>query len=272
MFVLRAAVSRLLPLMALMGLASVLMTVPVTALAQAELSYSEYRTLSWAADRMDHVTKFEPLHGETGMLFAVAERFGTVQVSRKDGRGVSLVWKSVQLSGIPDEVITADLDGDGLDDSLLCRTSNGKVYVWSLDGYALMWESLPSEYRQVTCFTTANMDEDGANEIVLIADNKLVYVDGVNFTKSFTSIQEYSATQVRCGDVDGDNRVEVVLNTGQVVDSVSGDIEWEDEPFFGKIELLDINGDGVPEILTENPGNGPMKVFDASYRSEVRFQ
>ena len=60
--------------------------------------------------------------------------------------------------------------------------------------------------------------------------------------------------------------------TGQVVDSVSGDIEWEDEPFFGKIELLDINGDGVPEILTENPGNGPMKVFDASYRSEVRFQ
>ena len=141
-----------------------------------------------------------------------------------------------------------------------------------MDGYALLWESLPSEYQTVTCFTTANMDEDAANEIVMVADNRIVYVDGVNFTKSFTSINEYSATQVRCGDVDGDNRVEVVLNTGQVVDSVSGDIEWDDEPFFGKIELFDINGDGIPEILTENPGNGPMKVYDAGHRFEVRFQ
>jgi hypothetical protein len=247
-------------------------TVPLSARAEGELDYSDYRTLSWAADRMDHVTKFEPIHGEEGMFFAIAERFGTVQVSRMDGQGVRRVWKSVQLSGIPDEVLTADLDGDGLDDSLLCRTSNGKVYVWSLDGYALLWESLPSEYQKVTCFTTANMDEDRANEIVMIADNRIVYVDGANFTKSFTSINEYAATQVRCGDVDGDNRVEVVLNTGQVVDSVSGDVEWEDEPFFGKIELLDIDGDGMPEILTENPGNGPMKVFDADYRSEVRFQ
>ena len=189
-----------------------------------------------------------------------------------DGQGVSRVWKSIQLSGIPDEVIAADLDGDGLEDAILCRTSNGKVYVWAMDGYTLLWESLPSEYQLVSCFTTANMDEDQANEIVMVADNRIVYIDGATFTKNFTSINEYSATQVRCGDVDGDGRVEIVLNTGQVVDSVSGDVEWEDEPFFGKIELLDIDGDGMPEILTENPGNGPLKVFDADYRSEVRFQ
>lgn len=240
--------------------------------AQGELTYSEYRTLSWAADRMNHVTKFEPIHGEDGMFFAVAERFGTVQVSKMDGRGMSKVWKSNQLSGVPDEIITADLDGDSLDDSIICRTSNGKVYAWNLDGYTLVWESLPSEYTVISCFTTANMDEDQASEIVMVADDRIVYVDGTNFTKEFTSINEYASTQVRCGDVDGDGRVEVVLNTGQVVDSVTGDIEWEDETFFGKIELLDIDGDGIPEILTENPGNGPMKVFAASYRSEVRFQ
>ncbi len=259
-------------LLMVLGLAVFLWSGPGSLQAQGELTYSEYRALSWAADRLDHVTMFEPIHGEEGMLFAIGERFGTVQVSIMDGRGVRRVWKSIQLSGIPDEVLTADLDGDSLDDSILCRTSNGKVYVWSLDGYALLWESLPSEYREVSCFTTANVDEDPANEIVMVADNRIVYVDGVNFTKSFTSILEYSATQVRCGDVDGDNRVEIVLNTGQVVDSVTGDIEWEDEPFFGKIELLDINGDGTPEILTENPGNGPLKVFDAAHRFEVRFQ
>ncbi len=257
---------------ALLGVVAFLWSGPQAVRAEGELSYTQYRTLSWAADRINHVAKFEPIHGEAGMFFAIGERFGTVQVAKMDGQGVSRVWKSIQLSGIPDEVITADLDGDGLEDSILCRTSNGKVYVWAMDGYALLWESLPSEYNTVSCFTTANMDDDQANEIVMVADNKIVYVDGATFTKNFTSIQEYSATQVRCGDVDGDGRVEIVLNTGQVVDSVSGDVEWEDEPFFGKIELLDIDGDGMPEILTENPGNGPLKVFDADYRSEVRFQ
>lgn len=244
-----------------------------SALAQAELDYEQYRTLAWAADRMDHLAKFEPLQGEPGMFFAIGERFGTVQVARYDGRGVERVWKSIQLSGVPQEVITSDLDGDGFDDSILARTSNGKIYVWSMEGYPLVWESLPGDYRAVTCFTTANVDDDPAREIVLIGDGRIHYVDGVSFNKEFTSISNYDATAVRCGDVDGDQRVEIVLNNGQIVDSVSGELEWEsDTSFFGKIELLDIDGDGMPEILTENPLGGPIKVFDGDYRSEVRFQ
>ena len=104
------------------------------------------------------------------------------------------------------------------------------------------------------------------------SDGRVVYVDGANWTRQFTSINEYQATQVRCGDVDGDNRPEVVLNSGQVLDAGTGDVEWEDEPFFARIELLDIDGDGIPEVLTENPGNGPLKVFNVGYRREVRLQ
>jgi len=240
--------------------------------AQDELSYVQYRQLSWTADRINHMAKFEPIHGETGMLFAIGERFGTVQIIKMDGRGSQRVWKSNQLSGVPDEVITADMDGDELEDTILCRTSNGKVYAWSMDGYDLVWESVSSEYKDISCFTTANVDDDPANEIVMVADNRVVYIDGVNYSKQFTSIEEYQATQIRCGDVDGDDRVEIVLNTGQILDSVSGVVEWEDETFFGKIELLDIDGDGIPEVLTENPGAGPLKVFDVDFRSEVRFQ
>jgi len=256
----------------LLGLMTATLVGPTAARAQGELDYAEYRALAKASERIDHIAKFEPVHGEEGMYLAIADRFGTVQVTKMDGQGVRRVWKSIQLSGIPDEVLADDLDGDGLDDSLICRTSNGKIYVWALDGYGLLWESLPSDYEMVTCFTIANMDEDRANEIVMLADKRIVYVDGESFTKSFSSINEYSATMIRCGDVDGDSRVEIVLNSGQVLDSISGDIEWEDQPFFGKIELLDIDGDGMPEILTENPGNGPLKVFDVDHRSEVRFQ
>ncbi len=243
-----------------------------SAQAQNELSYAEYRNLSWAANRLDHLAQFEPIHGEAGMFFAIGERLGTVQVLKLDGRGPQHIWKSNQLDGLPEEVLTADMDGDGLEDAILCRTATGKVYVWSMDGYDLLWESLPNEYQTISCFTIANVDDDAASEIVMVADAHIVYIDGSNFSRQFRSLNEYQATQVRCGDVDGDSRVEVVLNTGQVVDSASGNVEWEDETFFGRIELLDIDGDGIPEVLTENPGGGPLKIFNVGYRSEVRLQ
>lgn len=243
-----------------------------TASAQGELTYQQYRTLAWAADRMDHLTLFEPLQGEAGMNLGVAERFGTVQVFKHDGNSVSRIFKSVHLSGIPEELLTGDLDGDGFDDALLCRTSGAKVYVWSLDRFSLIWESLSGEYSSITGFTVANVDEGPESEIVLLAENKITYVDGVTFNRKFTTTSEFTATQVRCGDVDGDGRVEIVLNSGQVVDSVSGQVEWEDEPFMSRIELLDVDGDGMPEVLTEGELGGPLKVFDVDFRHEVRFQ
>lgn len=240
--------------------------------AQTELTYAQYRDLARLAGEFDHVAQYEPLQGESGMFMAIGERFGTVQVVKLDGRGVRTVWKSNQLAGIPEEVIVADLSGDGLDDALLCRTNSARVYVWALDGFAPLWESLSGEYTSITCFTTANVDEDPVAEIVMVADGRLVYVDGGSFSKQFTSISEYAGTQVRCGDVDGDGRTDVVLNTGKVIDSRTGDVKWEDEPFFGKIALYDVDGNGVAEILTENPGGGPVKVFDIGARREVRFQ
>ncbi len=239
---------------------------------QDELSYTQYRDLSWVGSRLGHFAIFEPLDGEKGMYYAIAERFGTVQVVLVNAEGVQQVWKSKTLSGVPEEILVVDLAGDGLDDSLLCRTGNGMVYAWSLEEYRPLWETLTGEYKEISCFTAANLDDDPATEIVMIADGRLVQVDGVNFTKDNTSIDEYTATQIRCGDVDGDGRNEVVLNTGKVLDPISGNVEWEDENFFSRIELLDIDGDGMPEILTENENGGLLKVFDVDRRSEVRFQ
>ncbi len=245
---------------------------PGNSSAQQELSYKQYRALSWAAARVDHLAAFEPIHGEEGMFTALGERFGTVIIIKHTARGAERVWRSNQLSGIPDEVMAADLDGDSLEDALICRTNSGKIYVWSMEDYTLLWESLPSEYRNISCFTTANMDDDGANEIVLLADGKIVYIDGGTFNKDWTSLNDFSATMIRCGDVDGDGRVEIVLNSGMVLDSVSGSVEWEEEAFFTVIELLDIDGDGMPEVLTENGISGPVKVYDMDYGNEVRFR
>lgn len=255
-----------------LGLILVTLCVAGSALGQQELTYRQYRDLAWLGDGFDHVAQFEPMQGEAGMFFAIAERFGTVQVVKVDGRGLRTVWKSNQLSGIPEEVLVADLSGDGLDDALLCRTASARVYAWNLEDFSPLWESLASEYQVISCFTVANVDEDPLSEIVMVADNLIVYVDGGSFTKQFTSISEYPATRIRAGDVDGDGRAEIVLNSGKVVDAVSGDVEWEEETFYGRIELLDLDGNGVLEVLTEDPEGGSLKVFDIGGRREVRFQ
>lgn len=240
--------------------------------AQQELSYDQYRALEGAASRLDHMVAFEPLHGEAGMFTALGERFGTVIVIKHTGRGAQREWKSNQLSGVPEELIVADLMGDGLDDALLCRTSSGKIYVWSLEDYSLLWESLPSDYLKIDCFTSANMDDDPANEIVLIGDGKIHYIDGMSYVREYTSINDFQATLMRCGDVDGDGSNEIVLNSGQVIDARSGSVDWEEEALFTRIELLDIDGDGMAEVITENGFGGPVKVYDMDYGNEVRFQ
>ncbi len=72
--------------------------------------------------------------------------------------------------------------------------------------------------------------------------------------------------------VDWQQMEDKTLQPGKVLDSISGDVEWEEQSFFRLIELLDIDGDGMPEVLTENGFGGPVKVYDMDYGNEVRFQ
>ena len=240
--------------------------------AQDELSYAEYHAIARAALNLERVAMFEPLAGETGMHLVIGDRYGRLNVYRLNaGQQHDRVWASRSLDGNPEQVLVADLDGDGLDDHIVCRTAR-RLYAFALDSdYFLAYESQPNDFQQIRAMTVANVDEDPAQEIVLNADAKIHYVDGVTFSREWTSLNNYEATRIRCGDVDGDGRAELVLNTGQVLDSATGEVEWEEQAFGSRLELLDFDGDGVLEVLTESDGS-PLRVWDIDYRSEKRFQ
>jgi hypothetical protein len=240
--------------------------------AQAdELTYAEYRRIAESTLRLKHTAMYEPVDGEHGMNVVVGDRFGQINVYHLEpGGGSERLWKSRTLAGQVDEVLVADLDGDGLDDSILARTP-AQIYVFRLDGFQMAFESLTNDYQVIHCFTVANVDEDPAQEIILNADQKIHYIDGVNFSRDWTSLQNYEATRIQVGEVDGDGRPELVLNTGQVLDSASGAVKWEDEVFGSRLELLDFDGDGIMEVMTESDGL-PIKVYDIDYRTEKRFQ
>jgi hypothetical protein len=242
------------------------------AIAQpAELTYAEYRRIAETTLRLKHTAMYEPLDGEQGMNVVVGDRFGQINVYHLEpGTGSNRLWKSRTLAGPIEEVLVGDLDGDGLDDSILARTA-AQIYVFKMDGFQMAFESLTNDYRQIHSFTIANVDQDPATEIVLNADQKIHYIDGVTFSRDWSSLQNYEATRILVGEVDGDGRPELVLNTGQILDSASGAVKWEDEVFGSRLELLDFDGDGIMEVLTESDGL-PLKVYDIDYRSEKRFQ
>ncbi|MEZ4388432.1 MAG: hypothetical protein R3D98_12845 [Candidatus Krumholzibacteriia bacterium] len=251
-------------------LVGLLAMVAAGARAQSELTYDEYRAIARTANQMQRCAMFEPLDGEAGMNLVVGDRFGKLNVIHiLPGGQRRTVWTSRQLDGAPEEVLVADLNQDGLDDHLVCRTLR-RLYVFKLDDYYNAFESQPNDFSNIRTFTVANVDADPAAEIVINADQKIHYIDGLTFTREFTSLNNYEATRMRCGDVTGDGQADIVLNTGQVIDASSGEVIWQDEVFGNRLELLDIDGDGILEVVTEGDST-PLKVWDVDFRQEKRF-
>jgi len=240
------------------------------ATAAGELGYWDYRAVMTASERLDHVSCIESLEDEQGPYIVIGDRFGLVRIVYITGEGSEDIWTSKQLNGTVQEVITADLDGDGQDE-IIAWTTSAMVYVWSSVDRTLRFETLLNDFTILHSLTTGNVDDDEQLEILVNADDHIYYLDGVTFNREWTSLQEYQATRMVVGDVDGDGTPEIVLNTGQVVDSRGGDVEWEDEAFGARIELVDMDGDGIPEVLTESDG-GVLKIYDIDNRREKHLQ
>ncbi len=262
-----------LALRLIVGAASLLLATVAPAVAQpdaADLTDAEYQALVESAARSDHLVLLPPPPGLVGARLVIGDRYGLVRVVHLTHGASREVWKSKQLNGVVDEVIAADLDGDGYEE-ILARTSAGMLYTWGGRDLKQRFESLQTDFTKVHAFTAGNVDDDEQAELIVNADRHLYYVDGRSYNREFTSIREYEATRMRCGDVDGDGMNEIVLNTGQVVDSRSGDLEWADEVFGARIDLADVDGDLVPEVLSESDG-APLRIFDVDLRKEKHLQ
>ena len=206
--------------------------------------------------------------GDEGLRFLYVDNWNHVHVYRMVDGVLELEWEQTNLGTRVTSIFITDLYADGRL-MLVMSTFGGRILVYDLDGYDLVWENTQDPFTRIDYMVSANVDNDNQQELIFIAEDKLRIYDTMNKTFEWVSQKSLVAQQILLGNVDDDPQAEIILNTGLVIDSKFFDIEFTSErPFGARIALLDLNGDGVPEIFGEAP-DFVLRVVDVSAKREI---
>jgi hypothetical protein len=214
-----------------------------------------------------------PVDNLSGVVVVYGDRYAIVWVVRLSERGAQVLWRSSALEGGPiQDILVEDLDGRGGHD-IIVRTQGGQAFVFD-DTYSSRWSSVNEDFRAVNAMAIAQLDADPAFEILMVADNQVLCYDGDQFVREQQFPQVYAnVIEVAVGNVDTDRELEIVLNSGRVLDALTADAEWETQPFGVQISLIDIDGDGIQEVIGYGqPNQGTIRIFDVDERQEKPFQ
>lgn len=155
---------------------------------------------------------------------------------------------------------------------IIIATARGKIYVYNSYTYDLESQNLIEEFSSIQAMATAELDGSGGREVVILGvkagtDRPLLYIyDGESRALEWNSQDSFKASEILFANLDDDPQLEIILNTGIVLDSRfrTIDINVVDDGGFGtQLRLLDISGDGIPEIFGMNLDES-LRVYDAA--------
>lgn len=114
----------------------------------------------------------------------------------------------------------------------------------------------------------SDVDNDGQIEFILASDDDDDFK--INIINSLSLAGEWDTTitladdlDIKVGNVDNDVGIEIILSSGIIIDGADHHIKWVYTEGFGeKIELADIGGNSVPEIIGISASNY-ITAFDA---------
>ncbi|OQX84707.1 MAG: hypothetical protein B6D63_03980 [Candidatus Latescibacteria bacterium 4484_7] len=201
-----------------------------------------------------------------GLMYA--DTYGKIHLFKATEKGWKLEWELTNLSSKVRNFFIRDVDNDGKYDIIIC-TFNGRVLVYSMDDYHLEWEDLEDNFSSIEAAAVANVDEDPQPELIILASKHIYIIDGLNKSRQWTSEREFSASEIIVENVDKDNQMEIVLNTGVIIDTRFLNVEFEwGKPFGDRIITFDMNNDGYPEIIGEF-ADYSLRIFDVYTQREV---
>ena len=220
-----------------------------------------------ALDELDNVHLL-PSNAATPLRFILGDDHGFLRVFEKRDTGFEEIWVSAYLEGSISGIHIDDPNADELNE-IVVYTVNGRIHYLDIVDYSTIWSNPPNQYERITCLILAQVDEDPQLELIFSADDRLIIYDGRDLFEEWRSEQTgISPADILVADVDGDETEEIVLNDGWVFDSRYRDLEWQaSEPFGDRMGLLDIDGDGIPEIIGEFRKRF-LRIYDIDLRRE----
>jgi hypothetical protein len=187
----------------------------------------------------------------------------------KNGRS-ELDWETATLGSAITALLVSDVTGDGRKE-IWVSTARGRIIVYDEQNYDRMYENFIEPFQSISCMTTANIDNDPEEEVIVIGDGRLNIYDGKNGALEWKSTATFAATEIILGNVDDDPQLEIILNSGTIIDSRFYTVEpysLKSGSFGVRMKLLDMNGDGHPEIFSETTGFA-LKVYDVYGQREL---
>ncbi len=191
-----------------------------------------------------------------------------IHIYRLEKGILKLEWETTNLGSRVTAFFVKDLYRDGRQE-LVIGTASGRILIYDLEDYELLWENLQDRFKKIDCMTSANIDLDEQDEFIFVADSYLYIYDSFNKSLQWQSQSDYSAQEIIIANVDDDEQEEIILNTGHIFDSRFYNVELQTENSFGdRISLVDLNGDGFPEIVGEL-ANFSLRIFDVYAEREL---
>lgn len=180
----------------------------------------------------------------------------------------NLEWETIlgsQVRGL--EVVSAS----GGIQLIVVATAGGKIYAYDSRSYELVRENLLEPFSSIEAMAIAQLDEDEPKEVILLGvrdgetANLLYVYDGDDRSLQWRTQDPYEASEILVANLDDDEQPEIILNTGTIFDARFRTVEidyTQDGGFGTRLRLLDITGDGIPEIFGNTNGD-QLRVYDA---------
>lgn len=208
------------------------------------------------------------LDGGEGWGLLYADVYGKLHLLRSTPKGWKLEWELANLASKIRKFFVTDIEQDGFDE-IVVVTMNGRILVYSMDDYSNLWENIEDKFTRIAAMEIENIDNDPQLEFIILADGYLYIFDGRNKSRQWVSERELEAIEIVVDNVDEDDQLEIILNTGFVIDTKFFNVELElGKPFGERITVFDINNDGYPEVIGEDPDYS-LRIFDIYAKREV---
>jgi hypothetical protein len=201
-----------------------------------------------------------------GVVYADAQ--GHIHGYGFEGGKPALAWETEPLGSRVTSLFVRDIDHDGRPE-IVVATESGRITLLDASSHGVVWENSAEPPDSLSCLTAGNLDGDPQDELIFIAGGHLTVLDGRLRSTEWRSDARFEGQSIALANTDDDEQVEVILNTGVIIDSRFHNVEFESAVSFGaRIGLLDLTGDGFPEVVGES-ADGTIRVFDVHGEREL---